>query len=119
MRRLESRASVLSPGQNFCLLATMIVFVLISMVLTAFSTDMMIYDEGNVYSCPVDHVEKSMAAAYESMHGDDEGKSYSIDPISHKLFEDMVYDPMECRPFYQDPDAPIWYGRVENMQSLN
>ena len=31
----------------------------------------------------------------------------------------MFYDPMECKPFYQDNDNPIWYGRVENMQKLN
>jgi len=26
---------------------------------------------------------------------------------------------MECRPFYQDNAAPIWYGRVEGMQPVN
>ena len=31
----------------------------------------------------------------------------------------MFYDPMECRPFYQDEEAPIWYGRVEDMHPHN
>ena len=31
----------------------------------------------------------------------------------------MFYDPVACRPFYQDKEAPIWYGRVENMQAVN
>jgi len=31
----------------------------------------------------------------------------------------MFYDPLECRPFYKDKDAPIWYGRVENLSAAN
>jgi len=42
-----------------------------------------------------------------------------VDPISHATFEDMFYDPLECRPFYKDQEAPIWYGRVENLQPIN
>ena len=82
---------------------------------------MMIYDEGNVYSCPVDHMNGVLAQRYEAEHGgrDDEGKGYQIDPISHREFEDMFYDPMECRPFYQDEEAPIWYGRVEDLHPHN
>ena len=31
----------------------------------------------------------------------------------------MFYDPIACRPFYQDPEAPIWYGRVEDLEKVN
>lgn len=31
----------------------------------------------------------------------------------------MFYDPLECRPFYKDKEAPIWYGRVEGMQAIH
>ena len=31
----------------------------------------------------------------------------------------MFYDPMACKPFYQNNEAPIWYGRVEDMKKLN
>lgn len=72
----------------------------VAMVLTTFAPDMMIYDEGNVYSCPGDYMNDAIASKYAK--SDDEGKAYQIDPISHKQFEDMFYDPMECRPFYQD-----------------
>ena len=88
-------------------------------ILAAFASDMLIYDEGNVYSCPVDHLNGKMAGHLGKDLNDDEGKAYQIDPISHKKFEDMFYDPVACRPFYQDKEAPIWYGRVENMQPVN
>ena len=39
--------------------------------------------------------------------------------ITHKKYEDMFYDPLECRPFYKDKDAPIWYGRVEGLSTVN
>lgn len=42
-------------------------------ILTAFSADMLIYDEGNVYSCPVDHLNSYLTARIEN---DDEGKYY-------------------------------------------
>lgn len=51
------------------------------MVLTTFSSDMLIYDEGNVYSCPLDHMKKEFADKYPASF--DEGKAYQIDPISH------------------------------------
>ena len=117
--RLESRASVLSTCQNWCLVASLVVLAATCMVLTSFEADMFIYDEGNVYSCPKDHILSKHAEKYMDMNGTEVGKHNQLDPISHKEFEDMVYDPMMCRPFYQDEQAPIWYGRVENMTPLH
>lgn len=76
-----------------------------SMVLTAFAADMFIYDEGNVYSCPSEHILSKLVGvggedAANEKSVDDQGKSFKIDPISHREFEDWVYDPMACRPFY-------------------
>lgn len=79
---------------------------------------MFIYDIGNVYSCPYDHTIKSMAHKMD-VTNDDEGKGYKTDWISHRKFEDRYYDPMACRPFYQDREAPIWYGRVDRLGPLN
>ncbi len=45
-------------------------------ILTAFGSDMLIYDEGNVYSCPVDHLNGKIAAHIEQDLNDDEGKFY-------------------------------------------
>ena len=39
--------------------------------------------------------------------------------VSKKKFEDMFYDPLECRPFYKDKEAPIWFGRVEKLTPSN
>ena len=85
------------------------------MVLTSFAPDMLIYDEGDVYSCPSDYLQNELSKKVQ----ENEGKAYQIDPISHKQFEDMFYDPMACKPFYQNNEAPIWYGRVEDMKKLN
>lgn len=85
--------------------------------MTAFAEDMLIYDEGNVYSCSIDHLESSLKAEWEKR--DDEGKGFQLDPISHKEFEDLFYEPMACPPMYRDRKNPIWFGRVENMQPVN
>lgn len=71
-----------------------------ALLISTLSVDMLVYDEGNVYSCPVDSMEDTLARDYEYEKGDDEGKAWQLDPISHVQFEDMFYDPMECRPFY-------------------
>ena len=54
--RLESRASVLSTCQNTCIVATLVILTASCLVLASFSADMFIYDEGNVYSCPSEHI---------------------------------------------------------------
>ena len=115
--KLDSMSSMLSTCQINCLVITISIFLAAALVMTAFTSDMLIYDEGNVYSCPVDHLDEKLAAKYAET--DDEGKGYQIDPISHQQFEDMFYDPMACKPFYQNNEAPIWYGRVEDMKKLN
>ena len=107
----------MSSCETHCLVITFVIILAVAMVSTTFASDMMIYDEGNIYSCPVDYMNEALASKYAT--SDDEGKAYQIDKISHKQFEDMFYDPMECRPFYQDDEAPIWFGRVENMEKLN
>ena len=85
------------------------------MILTSFAPDMLIYDEGNVYSCPSDYLKDGLADQVEI----DEGKAYQIDPISHQQFEDLFYDPMACQPFYQSNNEPVWYGRVEDVIKEN
>ena len=32
---------------------------------------------------------------------------------------DFFYDPMHCSAFYRDVNAPVWFGRVENLSSYN
>ena len=117
--KLESRATVLSTCQNWCLVATLVIIIATVLVLTSFSVDMFIYNEGNVYSCPKELIISNLIDEHEDTHGRDSGRHYQLDPISHREFEDMVYDPMMCRPFYQDEEAPIWYGRVEEMNPLH
>ena len=65
----------------------LVIIMAIILILTTLAPDMMIYDEGNVYSCPVDHMNGVLAKKYEAENGkgvDDEGKGYQIDPISHR-----------------------------------
>lgn len=88
---------------------------LISLFMTTLAQDMMVYDEGNVYSCPADHLNKELG----KLNDVDQGKHFQIDSISHKKFEDMFYDPLACRPFYKDKDAPIWFGRVDGIGKIN
>lgn len=92
---------------------------LLCVVLSSFASDMLIYDEGNVYSCPSEHHNYVLeeVAGYELDF--DEGKAYQIDPISHLNYEDMFYDALACRPFYQDSEAPIWYGRIDGLTAAN
>ena len=53
---------------------TFSIFLASALVLTTFAPDMLIYDEGNVYSCPVDHMNEVLASKYAET--DDEGKEY-------------------------------------------
>ena len=64
--------------QNYCIVALFVVIFAIALILTTLAPDMMIYDEGNVYSCPVDHMNGVLAKKYEEKNGgrDDEGKGY-------------------------------------------
>ena len=50
----------------------LIAAIIVSLILSTFATDMLIYDEGNVYSCPVDSL-------ISPNGNDDEGKAYDID----------------------------------------
>ena len=59
--KLDSMSSMLSTCQINCLVITISIFLAAAMVLTAFTSDMLIYDEGNVYSCPVDHLNEVLA----------------------------------------------------------
>ena len=53
------------------------------------------------------------------MTGIDEGKAFNVDALSHEKFEDVFYDPMACRPFYYNTREPIWFGRLDNVQTYN
>lgn len=74
--RLDARSSLLSSCQIYCLVITYTIAMAISMLLTTLAPDMLIYDEGNVYSCPVDHMDNELASLYENELNDDEGKAY-------------------------------------------
>ena len=67
-------SSLLSTCQINCLVITFSIFLAIAMVMTTFASDMLIYDEGNVYSCPVDHMNEILASKYAEV--EDEGKEY-------------------------------------------
>ena len=112
---LDSKAGQLTGKENCCIITLLTIVILTVMVLTSFAPDMLIYDEGDVYSCPSDYLQNELSKKVQ----ENEGKAYQIDPISHNQFEDMFYDPMACRPFYQDIEVPIWYGRVENIKKAN
>ena len=44
-------------------------------------------------------------------------KRYKVEPFTGgRVEQDLFYDPLKCKPFYMDKSAPVWYGRVENMQ---
>jgi len=58
--KLVSRASILSSCQNMALVACFSTMLAIVMILSTFAADMLIYDEGNVYSCPADHLKKEI-----------------------------------------------------------
>ena len=72
-------ATKLTPCQNICIIVSYSTWILTAMILTSFAPDMLIYDEGNVYSCPSDYLKDGLADQVEI----DEGKAYQIDPISH------------------------------------
>ena len=33
--------------------------------------------------------------------------------------EELFYDPMKCKPFYQNTTEPIWYSRVDDITPAN
>ena len=98
--KLATRAQMLSKCQISCVIGGLAAVTLLALLISTFSVDMLIYDEGNVYSCPVDYLEDSVAKQFEIDHADDEGKAWQLDFISHQKYEDLFYDPLECRPFY-------------------
>ena len=69
---LVSKARILSPCQNFAILAFLVLVLLTVMVITSYAPDMLIYDEGNVYSCTADHLNDKLNEKVEQ----DEGKAY-------------------------------------------
>ena len=73
--RLDARASILSTCQNYLIVASLTAVICIVLVVSTLSADMLIYDEGNVYSCPVDYMRDTMQKRWEEKHGDDEGKA--------------------------------------------
>lgn len=81
--KLVSRAAMLSNCQNYSLVGILVGLMAIALLVSSFSVDMLVYDEGNVYSCPVDAIEDTLAREYEYEQGDDEGKAWQLDPISH------------------------------------
>jgi len=48
-----------------------------------------------------------------------QGTHATFDPLTHTLYEDIFYDPLECAPFYKDSSAPIWYSRIEDLKPQN
>lgn len=65
---------MLTTCQTNAIAAFVIFSFAIVLLASSFSADMLIYDEGNVYSCPVDYLQKSLPQKYEMT--DDEGKSW-------------------------------------------
>ena len=64
--KLISRAEVLTGCQNMTIVTCFTVVMAIVLILTTFASDMLIYDEGNVYSCPAEHLNSHL----EKMNGD-------------------------------------------------
>ena len=58
--RLDSRGTLMSSCQTFTLVAFLVIVIIVAMIGTAFAPDMLIYDEGNVYSCPKDYMNEKL-----------------------------------------------------------
>lgn len=59
--KLVNRASMLSTCQNYSIVVALAFLFIVAMIVSAFAVDMLIYDEGNVYSCPVDYMQETLA----------------------------------------------------------
>jgi len=58
--KLVSRASMLSSTDNFLVISLMLFCFVLALVVSTVSADMLVYDEGNVYSCPVDYMKDTL-----------------------------------------------------------
>ena len=117
--KLVSCSTMMTKSEICCLSFLFVVIMILAIIVSSFASDMLIYDEGDVYSCPVDHINSKLAEHFEVKLDDDEGKRFRVDPISHEKYEDMFYDPMACQPFYKTSEEPIWYGRVDGLRPVN
>lgn len=52
---------MLSTCQNYSIVVALAFLFIVAMIVSAFAVDMLIYDEGNVYSCPVDYMQETLA----------------------------------------------------------
>ena len=59
--RLDSKAGMLNTCQSYCIVASLVFITITVMILSSFAPDMLIYDEGNVYSCPADHINNELS----------------------------------------------------------
>lgn len=80
--------------------------------------DMLHYDEGDVYSCPLSLVQDELDS-FTVNELDDSGKGFVVDRLTTRQTEDPFYDPMLCVPFYTNETSPLWLGRVQNLTPLN
>ena len=117
MESLQSRSakkSYIEPQVNvmtgchrliFCSCLIPILYVLLAAC--TLTPAMYVYNDGETYSCPTDSA---------SERGEQILKSASFVP---ELEDNFLFDPMDCEPFYRDPEEPIWYGRVDNLNQYN
>ena len=102
----------------FCVILTTGVILTGSFFVGSFHKDMMMYDEGNTYSCSKDIKGEWIGSVFSDLQY--QGSSMTEDFVSQELTENMFFDPLKCFPLYKNEDErPIWFGRVENMDFKN
>lgn len=116
--KLTSRGDTMSKCHLFCVLLFLIITLIISIAIGSFHKDMLIYDEGNTYSCTKD----LNGLQEDEFFADNQylGQQFSEDPISLEATMNMFYDPFKCAPIYFYPNQKsLWFGRVENLERRN
>ena len=117
--RLEPRMNTMGPLHTYLVSLLFVIACASAFVASTFAVeDMLHYDEGDVYSCPLDFVQSGLDS-YEVKQMENQGEGYVVDRLTSTQTEDPFYDPMECVPFYLNETSPLWLGRVSGLSSMN
>ena len=102
---------------GLCILFCVVISMILSLLATA---PMLEYDESEIYSCPkaLDTAPTLTADGKFASFNSEQDKAVMRPAFGYDR-EEPFYDPLACKPFYQDTSEPVWYSRVENVVPQN
>ena len=121
--KVEPRSQLMGSLHYFLFVIAVIFAFIIILVFADATEPMLIYDESEIYSCPKDWITELQGLnnlaendrLKSQMFNQPSDKKFDVQPFTGYIDEDMFYNPMKCKPLYQDSAEPVWLDRVEIM----